>query len=96
MRASGRGFGLLRGLLVIAGTIILLVVAFYAALLAIGVAVVYFTVRAVVRALAGRGRRQYSDETVVIAPAYRATRTHSGATAQRIYVLPPQPTSSTF
>jgi hypothetical protein len=94
MRESGRGSGIFRGLLMIAGVAVLLVVVFYAGLIAIGVAVIFFTVRGVVRALSGRGQAPYFDETVAMAPEYRATRTQSSATAQPIYVLPPQPTTS--
>ena len=74
MRESLSGFGVLRALLLVAGVAILLFVAFWVALVVIGVAAVYFLGRFIVRALTGRGRnRRAADDTIIIQPGHRPT-----------------------
>jgi len=74
MRESVSGFSVIRALLLAAGVVVLLVVAFWVALVVIAVAAVYFLARFVVRALTGRGRASRpADATIIIQPGHRQT-----------------------
>jgi len=74
MRQSVSGFSVIRALLLAAGVVVLLVVAFWVALAVIAVAAVYLLVRFVVRALTGRGRNtKPTDATIIIQPGHRQT-----------------------
>lgn len=87
MRESSNGFGVLRAILVVVGVALLLVVAFWVALIVIGVAVVYLLARAVVRAVTGRGRTAApSGETIIIEPGHRVNHDNGN-----VIVLPIDP-----
>ena len=74
MRESVNGFSIIRALLLAAGVVVLLVVAFWVALAVIAVAAVYFLARFIVRALTGRGRNpRPTDATIIIQPGHRQT-----------------------
>lgn len=74
MRESVSVFSVIRALLVAAGVVVLLVVAFWVALAVIAGAAVYFLARFVVRALTGRGRApKPTDATIIIQPGHRQT-----------------------
>ncbi|MGV8883623.1 MAG: hypothetical protein ACOH19_15865 [Rhodoglobus sp.] len=73
MNQPSSGFGILRALLLIAGGVIFLFLAFWAAIIVIGVALVAFLTRMVWRAVTGRGRdRDPVVETIVIQPGHRS------------------------
>lgn len=73
MRETSSGFGVLRIVLGVVAVVVLLFVAFWVALIAIGVGVVYFLARAIVRSITGRGRGgAQTGETIVIQPGHRA------------------------
>ena len=74
MNQSSSGFGILRALLIIAGGVLFLFLAFWAAIIVIGVALVAFLARMVWRAVTGRGRESApAVETILIQPAQRST-----------------------
>ena len=74
MRESVSGFSVIRAILIAAGVVVLLVTAFWVALVVIAVAAVYFVARFVVRALTGRGRNpKPTDATIIIQPGHRQT-----------------------
>lgn len=67
------GFGILRALLIIAGGVLFLFLAFWGAIIVIGLALVAFLARMAWRAITGRGRD--SDpvaETILIEPGHRS------------------------
>ena len=74
MRESVSGFSVIRALLLVAGIVVLLITAFWVALVVIAVAAVYAVARFVVRALTGRGRKSKpADATIIIQPGHRQT-----------------------
>ena len=74
MRESVSVFSVIRALLLAAGVVVLLVVAFWVALVVIAVAAVYFLARFIVRAIIGRGRvPKPTDATIIIQPGHRQT-----------------------
>ena len=67
------GFGILRALLLIAGGVLFLFVAFWAAIIVIGVALVALLARMLWRAVTGRGREAMpAVDTIIIKPSQRS------------------------
>ena len=84
MNQPSSGFGILRALLIIAGGVLFLFLAFWAAIIVIGVALVAFLARMVWRAVTGRGRdADPVMETIVIQPGH-----HSPYDNGNVLVLP--------
>lgn len=68
------GFGILRALLLIAGGVVFLILAFWVAVVVIGAALVFLLVRKVWRAITGRGRDSApAVDTFLIQSAERST-----------------------
>ena len=68
------GFGILRALLLIAGGVVFLFLAFWVAVIVIGVALVAIFARMLWRAVTGRGRDAApAVETILIQPSQRST-----------------------
>ena len=68
------GFGILRALLLIAGGVVFLFLAFWVAVVVIGVAVVAILARMFWRAVTGRGRETApAVDTILIQPAERSS-----------------------
>ena len=87
MRETTSGFGLLRAVLIVVGVALLLMVAFWVAIIAIGIAIVYFLARAVVRAVSGRGRAADPYyEAILIEPGHRENYDNGN-----VIVLPIEP-----
>lgn len=84
MNQPSSGFGILRALLIIAGGVVFLFLAFWAAIIVIGVALVGFLARIVWLAMTGRGRDADTVvETIVIQPGQ-----HSPYDNGNVIVLP--------